>query len=538
MGIFFVYSLKVALYLTVFYLLFKVLLSRDTFHHFKRLCLWGAMGLSLILPLVQPTISSLAHTTLRVDVNALAAVVETADAAEAAPRPISVVQVFFILYFLGVALFILRDIVSVCMLRRLIRRSTKLPTTEGYTLVLTADDIAPFSWFRYIVLSQKDYAGHPREILTHEAAHIHKFHSVDIMCCNALIALQWFNPAAWLMKREMEDIHEYEADEAVLRSGVNAQSYQMLLIKKAVGERLFVMANNMNHSTLTKRIKMMHMKKSNPWNRMKTVVAVPVAMVGVLLFANSKAQTLAMNVSAESDEALEIMAEPITKAIMEVQPKSSTAPSTFVQGDPIPADDKDDKVYTACDVSPKFPGGEVQLMTFLTKNIRYPETSLANKESGLVLVKFIIEKDGSVSNATVVKSVSPALDAEALRVVGQLPKWTPGFSKGKAVRVEYNLPLRFKMQNGSTSTTEKAAKATPSALTIRTHYSTPTTEAADIVKPQLVIVDGKEVSKEEMAKLNKDDIKSVAVFKGDKAIKLYGEKGRHGVMVIRTKQGK
>ena len=140
---------------------------------------------------------------------------------------------------------------------------------ERVTLIVHNCDIAPFSWMGYIVISRKDLEENGREILIHELAHIHNRHSWDLLVADVCIFFQWFNPASWLLKQELQNIHEFEADETVIKEGVDAKQYQLLLIKKAVGTRLYSMANSFNHSKLKKRITMMLKEKSSPWARLK-----------------------------------------------------------------------------------------------------------------------------------------------------------------------------------------------------------------------------------------------------------------------------
>ena len=153
---------------------------------------------------------------------------------------------------------------------------------DGIHLILTDKPVVPFSWMRTIVISRKDFEESGIEIMTHEMAHIRARHSVDMLICSFCVILQWFNPAVWLLKQELENIHEYEADESVINHGIDAKHYQLLLIKKAVGSQRFTsMANSFNHSKLKKRITMMLKRKSNPWARLKYLYVLPLTAVAV-----------------------------------------------------------------------------------------------------------------------------------------------------------------------------------------------------------------------------------------------------------------
>jgi len=156
---------------------------------------------------------------------------------------------------------------------------------NGIKLFIHKKDIAPFSWMKFIVISETDMNENGREIIIHEVAHIRHRHSLDLLVVDVCIILQWFNPAVWLIKQELQNIHEYQADEAVIKEGVNAKQYQLLLIKKAVGKRLYSMANSFNHSKLKKRITMMSKQKSSPWARWKYLYILPVVAVSITAFA-------------------------------------------------------------------------------------------------------------------------------------------------------------------------------------------------------------------------------------------------------------
>mgnify|MGYP000237781328 CR=1 FL=1 len=138
---------------------------------------------------------------------------------------------------------------------------------------------------KFVVISEKDLKENGEEILTHEYAHIRKRHSIDLLIADICIFFQWFNPASWLLKQELQNIHEFEADESVIAQGIDAKKYQLLLIKKAVGTRLYSMANSFNHSSLKKRITMMLKKKSNPWKLSKYLIVFPLAAIAAILFA-------------------------------------------------------------------------------------------------------------------------------------------------------------------------------------------------------------------------------------------------------------
>ena len=448
MGLFFIYSLKVALCLTAFYLVYKLLLSRETFFGFNRAVLLGMAGVSLLLPLLHFTVGSAPEPVGGFVI--VEDIVMQAVAADAPKFSVTAAQMCFAIYIVGVAFFACREAWSLLCLRRMIRGGRVAECADGVKTVVAKGDVSPFSWMGNIVISEKDYRDRPEYILLHERAHIAGRHSWDILLCDMLIVFQWFNPAAWLLKAELQSVHEYEADRRVLSSGVNASEYQLLLIRKAVGDKLFSMANNLTQSSLKKRITMMLKKKSNPWSRARMLAAVPVAAVAVAAFATPKVESLSNVIKSES-EALVSRVMPAAKAqaaespelaaITPVQAAERAATDAVEQlvadVSETVAPDGDDKVYDIVEQQPEFPGGTSGMAKWLGDNIKYPAEAAKQGIEGRVIVQFVVGSDGTVSDVKLMRAVNPLLDQEALRVINAMPKWTPGKQDGKPVAVKY-----------------------------------------------------------------------------------------------------
>ena len=311
MGIFFVYILKSSVCLAVFYLFYRLLLSRETFHRFNRVALLSILLLSCLLPLVEVTVEKQTevHQTMMTLEQwlMLADMMNTTNVAELQIEEVTVtwIQVALLVYLAGILLFAFRNGYSLLKLGNLLRSGRKEDLSkytdggEKVTLIVHDHDIAPFSWMKYIVISQKDLDENGREILIHELAHIQNRHSWDLLVADICIFFQWFNPASWLLKQELQNIHEYEADETVIEKGVDAKQYQLLLIKKAVGSQRFTsMANSFNHSKLKKRITMMLKEKSNPWARLKYLYVLPLAAIAVTAFARPEISEKVEEISA------------------------------------------------------------------------------------------------------------------------------------------------------------------------------------------------------------------------------------------------
>lgn len=332
MGAFFVYILKSSLCLAVFYLFYRLLLSKETFHRCNRIALLSIILLSYILPLA--TITTSQHTVVS---TAVTTVEDLLIMYEQHAVPNQGLQPEFgfpwqetliISYVAGAIFFILCHLWSLGRMLYFIRHNQRKQLPDGTLLIIHSCNFAPFSWMKYIVISQADLKENGHDILLHEQAHIRNHHSWDLLLVEVCTWLQWFNPAVWLLKQELQNIHEYEADEEVLRQGIDARQYQMLLIKKAVGARLYSIANSFNHSSLKKRITMMLKKKSNPWARLKYLYVLPLAAIAVAAFARPE-------ISSELDEISAVKVNDLT-AIMKTEevksPEKHPAKEIKVQG--------------------------------------------------------------------------------------------------------------------------------------------------------------------------------------------------------------
>ena len=278
-----IYSLKVGACLAVFYLFFKLLLSRETFHRLNRIVVLAAMVLSFILPFCVITI----YRELPAAPEMPAAEQLFEAPAEPQPEPFPWDKAAALVFLTGAGATLLWTFGSVFGVIRMICRGRRERLVDGTVLVRIGRSVTPFSWYRYIVLSEKDLAENGDAIVLHEKAHLRLRHSVDLLLTDLAGCLQWFNPAMWMLRRELRAIHEYEADEAVLDSGVDAKHYQLLLIRKAAGGRWYSVANSFNHSKLKNRITMMLRKRSSRWAVARVLFVLPLAGLALGAFART-----------------------------------------------------------------------------------------------------------------------------------------------------------------------------------------------------------------------------------------------------------
>ena len=483
MGTFLVYILKSTVCLAVFYLFYRLLLSKETFHRFNRIALLGVMVLSCLLPLIQVTVKEASPVNMQVmsmeDLLLMYQWNRGAATVEEGSHTLRWQEMLVLVYFAGLLFVIVRHLWSLGRMLFLIRHSRCEKLDHGVRLVIHHHPIAPFSWMRYIVISGTDLKEGGHYILVHEQAHIRLRHSWDLLLTELCAWVQWFNPAIWLLKQELQNIHEYEADEEVLRQGIQAKEYQMLLIKKAVGARLYSIANSFNHSSLKKRITMMIRRKSNPWARAKYLYVLPLAAVTVAAFARPE-------ISQPLDEISSVKVNDLS-AVLE---------------------------------------------TYADKNVSNP----AEKDLQL-------KKDSSAQKVV----TPAASDNQPFDVVEQMPEFPGGMQDSQAVAVKYTMPVTFSLEGSKNKPqagkddvgaygTDSTSTAEASTLQIRQSDKDSHTILGKEGQSPMVLIDDVEVSTETMNKLDPQRIESVTVLKDVSATAKYGKKGKYGVILITTKK--
>ncbi|MFA7200263.1 MAG: M56 family metallopeptidase [Bacteroidales bacterium] len=474
MGAFVTYVLQTGIFLLVFYLFNRLFLSRETFHKFNRIVWLLIIPLSLILPFCIPGSFDPVAWFGRQQTQGQAVVMPEGTTlgvlgpSEHSGAAVRMVQGFLLIYFTGVLVTFIFYVISYVKLlfvinknkdngraaafENLLAECRKLTGTgKKVRLIVHADRMVPFSWMRYIVVSEQDMMEDGKTILIHELSHVREGHSWDLVLTDLLILFQWFNPAAWLFKQSMQQVHEFQADDYVLKTGVNAKQYQLLLIKKAVGTRCYSMVNSFNHSKLKKRITMMWKKKSNKWAFAKCIYALPLAFIAVTAFATPEISGTFSGISSVKD--------------IKISPESPAAVpvAEIVQGV-----DQDTLVPLAIlDTKPLFVNGEGEgaFTRWVFEQIKYPEEAHKKGIEGRVVASFVLNKEGNVTNVEILRGVDPLLDAETIRVLESSPKWErPGISKGKRVPVRYNFPLNFSLRKDKVDNSQVKQSTDPKDL--------------------------------------------------------------------------
>ena len=498
---FLIYQGKTAVILAVFYMFYRLLLSKDTFHRFNRIILLGTAALSFVLPLCVitihkvvtiPAVQSTPQLTENATIGTMAEVTEVSE-----PIWPYVLCAIFVLGAFGV---LAMTIIFIAKVIGIIRKGEHLSIESGETLVISDTEVSPFSWMKYIVLSHEDYKSGYSQILTHEKAHIALRHSWDILFVDMITTLQWFNPAMWMLKADLRAIHEFEADDAVLRSGADVKEYQYLLIRKAVSKSGYSVANSFNHSTLKARITMMLNKKSSRKGAWKALYVIP--LVGISLAATAETK---VNYQYEP-------LEPLKARVVEVH--DTTDVKVIKISNESQADIPIVGVYSA-----------------IPSDDQYFE-KLAEK------VKVILDNAGANPNDRPIYIIDGQVQGDDFDInclnpdfIGKIEVWSPE-----------NAEKEFgeKGKKGVISITSKEPVTIDSTAdgSVKVQYiaADGSMESSDALQP-LFVVDGQVMPEDySLNTVNPEDIESISVLKDGKQTEVYGERAKDGVIYITLKK--
>ena len=450
---FLIYDGKVALALLVFYLFYRFLLKKETFHRFNRMVLVGTAGLSFLLPLCIITIHKPIDVTpvvpepvMLTDIPAQEVVPFTEPGIPWWPVALS------LLFWAGVAFVLARVLVSILSILKMVRTGELMLEEDGCKVMVTERDIDPFSWMKYIVLSRKDWEAPHASILTHEKAHIAYGHSAELLLVDILSAFQWFNPAIWMLRADLQELHEYEADNAVLRSGANIREYQYLLIRKAVSKSGYSVANSFNHSILKNRITMMSKSKSPLSRGWRVLWMLPLVCLGLGL----QARTVYVPIGKDSEK---ILADETTGPVLSEIVVVKYAPAGVKVEDIIHVNDAENFKPTgqgAYDVAPEC---SENFGMWLNRRLRYPKDCLYE---GSLLAMFTVGEDGKVGDVKIVAGICDELNEEVTGHIIQSPAWTPAMKDGKPVATVLFQPVTFVIR-----VPQKAEEASTVSLKVR-----------------------------------------------------------------------
>ena len=519
MGVFTLYAIKSAICLAVLYLPFTLLLRKETFFAFNRIGLLLIIGLSLVVPFLNIplwdfSLDRLLEQQRQAVIEVGMPVIVAGERTSAIHQEATGGSVWNWAHLLVFTYIIGLVICLVIKGRQLFRLLRFIPSGclwtdrhDGATVYCHAGELGAFSWMRSIVVGE-DNSAPDSPVMLHEMTHVRHRHSWDALLVALVEVLQWFNPCIWMLDISLREIHEYEADDAVLRRGITARNYQLLLIKNAVRGSHYAFANAFNHSLLKKRITMMMKKKSSKWARMRLLYVVPATMIVLGAFASHHfvRQTTSLGDVGGSPaphvDVVEPSSSPKAAVVDQSNFKENEDVGNMEQENavsdeksevsdtpmlaPMPIDMQPDtgvvknvngkQVYEVADVMPEYPGGIKELLAFLQQNVRYPKIAQEYGVQGRYVVGFCVSSKGKITDVEitskpegealadiVVVSYSntadslavskrinqakarEAMEEEALRVVKTMPDWKPGMVDGKPVNCHFNLPITFKL---------------------------------------------------------------------------------------------
>ena len=413
MTAFLLYIARSGLYLGVFYAFYLLVMRRTTFFRLNRLALLLGSAACALLPLLRVRLAPLMAAAGPLS---LAAVGE-ASLGAAPQGGLSWPTLAGILYLGGALYLLLLTLLSARKMGRM-ARSGLLQRIEGYRTVILEQALPSFTFGKTIFIGLRHLEENPA-IFSHEAMHVRCRHYLDLLLFRLIQMVWWWNPLVWIARTELGLLHEYEADEGVLNKGIDATQYQLLLVRKAVGEQRFSLASGFQHAQLKNRIAMMLKPSSNGWMRLSYLALIPV--LAILVYACNP---------TKKSKTPEPQPQPAAAEVQDVQDVQETIPFQLVEQ------------------KPTFQGGDAnQFARYVNEHLIYPESAKAAGIQGRVTLQFVVDTDGSMSDVKVLRGVHPDLDAEALRVFRDCKeKWTPGMQNGVPVRVTYTFPIIFKVQ--------------------------------------------------------------------------------------------
>lgn len=514
----FEYFVQVNAYLILFYGFFYLLLKNETFFNMNRAYLMGAVVLSFLIPLL--------HSDWINGIFGLQPVTETKVFINALIVPMMIVEEagnawtltdYIVIGYLSVALL---------MACRFLFRLVYIVIKPVY------EKSAAWSFFNRIFISES-LAGYPA-VLKHEETHVRQYHSLDIILLELLSIVVWYNPVAYFYKRSVKHIHEFIADEAACREE-RKDDYAMLLLSNTLGVPVSQLVNNFfNQSLLKRRIMMLHKKKSNRSALLKYGLSVPL-FTCMLVFSSASIDARSKEFIEKSD-----VAEPITtlKKIEEARESFDVEKEVLRPAAKVLSGDttRKDVVYDFSSIEklPEYPGGMDGFYRYVGKNFKYPEAARRDSISGRLILSFVVEKDGSLSDIKILRDLGAGTGEEAVRLLKESPKWNPGVQDGKPVRVQYTLPIQLNLDKeirgriiGEIDSVRKSGKVLD-AITVMGYAGTKDPRP-------LYEVDGKEVDQAEAQRVRPENMESIQVFKDASATGIYGDKGKNGVVKIYTK---
>ena len=489
MATFIIYAIRWAVTLTLLYSLYRILLRRETFHCLNRAVLLAILVVSPLLPLIplhtdEPTAMDSVLTRIEEPLMSLSSDANNADATFVAQESEGATSGLWLrygayIYIIGIAVALATYLFRMLSLVRVIRRSRRIDhpmVPERVHLMLDMRITQPSSWMHWIFIGPIDLKQNAEAVLRHELAHVRLKHSWDVVLCDLTCRLLWCLPFAWMLRQDMVDVHEFQADEAVLRGGVTLDEYEHLLVRKAVQTQVLPIVNTLRRGALKKRFAMMHSGPSSRWSRLKLLYLVPALAACLWVSTQAEEYNTYLNGNLVTQKEL-VAIDPSTierVTVIHSQKKVFVEAATepVDTGGVMPGVKPEDAYFDMVEQMPQFPGGDAAFNQYMAQHVRYPKVATENGVEGTVTVQFIVEADGRITHVQAVDSPSDEADAKvyaygtsdkqpseaeddegrrALREAAEelfrgMPPFEPGRQSGKPVRVQMTKKVSYALR--------------------------------------------------------------------------------------------
>ena len=456
------YFLKVNVAIVLFYAFYRLFFYKDTFFGWRRTALLCFFAVSAAVPLlnIQTWITEQEPMVAMADLYASVVLPELTVGTEAAPTDWkSILSEYANIAYWGIAaLLMIRLIMQLAGIIHLACRCRKVQIGNTNIHLLPKAD-GPFSFFHWIFIHPSSHTEEEfNEILTHEQTHARQWHSIDVIISELVCIFCWFNPFIWLMKREVRGNLEYMADNRVLEAGHDSKSYQYHLLGLAHQKSAITLSNSFNVLPLKNRITMMNKKRTKEIGRTKYLLFIPLALALMIVSNIEAVARTTKSIAQEVMQTVEEQMEPENAVAVKESTSSPQAANHISQPQesgiaeqPAQEESREQIVFEVVEKMPEFPGGVRNMNHFINSHLRYPVIAQENGTQGQVIAQFVIQADGTLSDLKIVKSVDPLLDAEAMRVIKEMPKWQPGKQRGIAVATRVTVPIRFRLMDSDSA---------------------------------------------------------------------------------------
>ncbi len=537
------YLLLVNMYLLLFYGFYALLLRNETFFQLNRLYLVAGAVLSFVIPVIQADWIKQLFITQRVQQTIYATIYHNDIVYQAKPAEsltFTLGQIFAVIYIGGAIFLCGRFVLQLVSVKKLIN---------------SFEASSAFSFFGKVKIDA-ELPGQ-QTILEHENVHVKQWHSADVLFIEAVMIINWFNPVVYFYRKAIKHVHEFIADQKAIERGTSKTEYALLLLSQTFGAPSHQLTNTFfNKSLLKQRIIMLNKDASKRRVLLKYGLSAPLFAAMLVLSAatvknskviriiNKKTEQMFLINTLPSDKTAPIKLEPVTvagdiakaKQTPKVIAADTQAAAVTLVAKQTVVDDNS-PVFSAVELNPEFPGGEAAFSRFLQQNIRYPKLAHDQNVQGKVYVTFVVDKDGELSDMKVLRDPGAGLGDEAMRVLEASPKWAPGIQNGRPVKVQYTVPINFSLSGAEGKGRSSDAQLQPLKVFGFAHATggaLPTADTIALKKNILAMkkvfflgrnadstkvtymLNGKEISREEMQKLHADEIKAINVLSDEK----------------------